>query len=92
MKKSRNVIFVLLIILLVSTGFGLGRYTKKQEISKDRQLTFQQQIHSAVNKINTEDLQDPDTREAIISNIYAAYVYCDDPSLAGQLYDLWNKI
>ncbi len=30
--------------------------------------------------------------EAIISNVYAAYAFCDDPVLQSQLHDLWNVL
>lgn len=35
---------------------------------------------------------DEDTMEALISNIYAAYEYCDDPDMASALHDLWNAL
>ena len=30
--------------------------------------------------------------EALISNVYAAYQFCDQPHLSEQLYDLWNTL
>lgn len=35
---------------------------------------------------------DEDTMEALISNVYAAYEYCDDPYMASALHDLWNAL
>lgn len=33
-----------------------------------------------------------DTMEALISNIYAAYQFCDDMTAADQLHNLWNDL
>ena len=30
--------------------------------------------------------------KALASNIYAAYLFCDDVKVAGQLHDLWNYV
>ena len=46
----------------------------------------------AVDKAGSEDVRDPDTMEALISNVYAAYHYCDEPAAAEQLHDLWNTL
>lgn len=35
---------------------------------------------------------DEDTMEAMISNVYAAYEYCDNPHMASALHDLWNAL
>jgi len=49
-------------------------------------------ITFAIDKAESEDLSYQDNMEALISNIYAAYQFCDDPSLSAQLHDLWNTL
>ena len=41
-------------------------------------------------EVENGDLSDQDTIEALISNIYAAYEFCDEPISKNQLHDLWN--
>ena len=44
----------------------------------------------AIDKAENGDLADQGTMKALISNVYAAYQFCDDTTLANQLHDLWN--
>ena len=30
--------------------------------------------------------------EAVISNVYAAYQFCDNPNVSNLLHDLWNEL
>ena len=38
------------------------------------------------------DKYEDDTMEALISNVYAAYQYCDDTELSAALHELWNAL
>ena len=37
-------------------------------------------------------MSDQDVMEALISNVYAAYEYCDEQYPAEVLHDLWNEL
>lgn len=92
MNKSIKVGMVLAVLMLVIGSFMLGKYVNAQENTVSRQQRCRILLSFAINKIETEDLEDQGTMKALISNIYAAYEYCDKPALAAQLHDLWNAL
>ena len=47
-------------------------------------------IGFAIDKAENGDLADQGTMKALISNVYAAYQFCDNSVVANQLHDLWN--
>ena len=92
MKFGTKILDLLAAIILAVGGFSAGRYAENQENMQTRQQRCRMLIGFAVDKAESEDLRDPDTMEALISNVYAAYHYCDEPAAAEQLHDLWNTL
>ncbi len=92
MRKSIKVVIILTVVVIIGASFMFGKYTNAQKNIQSRQQHCNTLISFAIDKIETGDLQDPHTMSALVSNIYAAYEYCDDPALAGQLHDLWNTL
>ena len=91
MKFGTKILALLAAVVLAGGGFSAGRYVEDQENMQIRQQRCRMLIGFAVDKAESEDLRDPDTMEALISNVYAAYHYCDEPA-AEQLHDLWNTL
>ena len=92
MKKTTRAFIIFVFIISVGASFYAGSYLKEYTNSKNRKHGCSNLLSFAIDKINTEDLNDPDTMEAFISNIYAAYMYCDKPAPSQQLHDLWNTL
>lgn len=92
MKFGTKILALLAAVVLAGGGFSAGRYVEDQENMQTRQQRCRMLIGFAVDKAESEDLRDPDTMEALISNVYAAYHYCDEPDAAEQLHDLWNTL
>ena len=92
MKYGTKILALLAAVVLAGGGFSAGRYVEDQENMQTRQQRCRMLIGFAVDKAESEDLRDPDTMEALISNVYAAYHYCDEPAAAEQLHDLWNTL
>ena len=46
----------------------------------------------AIDKAENGDLTDQGTMRGLISNVYAAYQFCDNSKSANQLHDLWNYL
>lgn len=92
MKFGTKIFALLAAVILAVGGFSAGRYAENQENIQTRQQRCRILIGFAVDKAESEDLRDPDTMEALISNVYAAYHYCDEPAAAQQLHDLWNTL
>ena len=90
MKFGTKIFALLAAVILAVGGFSAGRYAENQENMQTRQQRCRMLIGFAVDKAESEDLRDPDTMEALISNVYAAYYCCDEPAAAEQLHDLWN--
>ena len=49
-------------------------------------------ISFAIDKIENENTSDPGILEAVISNVYAAYQFCDKPELSEKLHRIWNTL
>ena len=92
MKGITKVFTSIVFIILIVVSFSVGNHMKEQECSNGRAQRCNTLISFAIDKAENEDISDPDTMEALISNVYAAYQFCDDSSLAEQLHDLWNTL
>lgn len=88
-KAAAAVIF----IAAVCISFFAGQYLSGKKQTKARAEKCHTMMTFAVDKLDEmSGGYDEDTMEALISNIYAAYEYCDDPHMASALHDLWNAI
>ncbi|MBR3841168.1 MAG: hypothetical protein IKM20_08540 [Erysipelotrichales bacterium] len=92
MKFTKSLFLNIIIVVLIVVSFGAGSYIKEQEYRNSRIQRCGTLITFALDKVENGDISNQDTMEALISNIYAAYEYCDDPVLANQLHDLWNVL
>lgn len=88
-KAAAAVIF----IAAVCISFFAGQYLSGKKQTKARAEKCHTMMTFAADKLDEmSGGYDEDTMEALISNIYAAYEYCDDPHMASALHDLWNAL
>lgn len=92
MKKAIKVVIFAVFLIAIGVSFFVGRQTKQQEYIDNRLQNCHTLISFAIDKAENQDISDPDIMEALISNVYAAYQFCDQPYLSEQLYDLWNTL
>lgn len=92
MKKTAKIGIVIAFIIAIAGSFAAGSHMKEQEQIAERMQRCNTLISFTVDKAEKEDLSDPDTMEALISNVYAACEFCDQPDLSAQLYELWNTL
>jgi len=92
MKMRTRLLIGMVFVACVAASFFVGSHLKEQEYSNQRMQRCNTLISFAIDKAENMDLSDRDTMEALISNVYAAYEYCDKPELAKQLHDLWNTL
>lgn len=92
MKKRNKIVVVLLIIALVVASFFFGSHLTEQKNSNARIERCSTLIKFAIDKAENGDLTDEGTIRGLISNVYAAYQFCDDSKSANQLHDLWNYL
>ena len=90
MKKSKKAIFSVILIIAVAASFSVGKYVAQAENTDTRKARCCTLIGFAIDKAENGDLADEGTMDALISNVYAAYQFCDDSKSANQLHDLWN--
>ena len=90
MKKSKKAIFSVILIIAVAASFFVGKYVAQAEKTDTRNARCCTLIGFAIDKAENGDLSDEGTMDALISNVYAAYQFCDDSKSANQLHDLWN--
>lgn len=92
MKKRGTIVFSIVIIALMVASFFVGSYMTEQKYGDTRIERCKVLIMFAIDKAENGDLTDQGTMRGLISNVYAAYQFCDDSKVANQLYDLWNYL
>lgn len=92
MKKKTKVLITAAVLICMAASFWTGSYMKAQEHRKSRAQRCGTLISFALAKTENEDLSDPGVMQALISNVYAAYQFCDDSVTANQLHGLWNML
>ena len=90
MKLSKKAFFIIIITEIIAASFFAGKYAAQEEDTAARSERCGILIGFAIEKAENGDLADQGTMRALISNVYAAYQFCDDPVAASQLHDLWN--
>lgn len=90
--KGQKMWIAIVLILLVIASFCAGRYLTEQKHESARTERCQTLILFAIDKAENGDLADEGTMKALISNVYAAYQFCDHSISANQLHDLWNYL
>ena len=90
MKTSKKVIISIMLIGAIVISFFAGRYVTQEENTNTRKEQCSTLIGYAIDKTENGDLADQGTMRALISNVYAAYQFCDHAVVANQLHDLWN--
>lgn len=92
MKIKKNIFMGAIVLVLVIVAFFAGSYAKEKEYYNSRIERCGTLVSFALDKVENGDISNQDTMEALISNVYAAYEYCDDSVLSNQLHDLWNYL
>ena len=95
MKKSIKAIIVLIVaLIMLGSAFGAGGYIENQKNQTAQVQNCLMLISFARDKAENEDLSDDAVMEALISNIYAAWCFCDqqNDTAAEQLHTLWNDL
>ena len=92
MKRRGPIGIALVIIALMVASFFVGSYMTEQKYSDTRIERCKTLIVFAIDKAESGDLTDQGTMRGLISNVYAAYQFCDDNKSANQLHDLWNYL
>lgn len=90
MRLRKKLLIAIALVLLIVGSYLAGSHIQAQKYHDSRIQRCSTLISFAINKVETGDLTDPDMMEALISNVYAAYQYCDNSIAANQLHDLWN--
>ena len=92
MKKHSKMVLTIAMIALVVMSFLAGSYMTEQKNSDARIERCRTLIMFAIDKAENGDLTDQGTMRGLISNVYAAYQFCDNSKSANQLHDLWNYL
>ena len=91
--KQKPVILMLCVfIVLIVVSFCAGRYMAQREYAHTRSEQCSTLIEAAIEAAERDDFADSSAKETLISNVYAAYQFCDDTKTAKQLLDLWNYL
>ena len=90
MKTGKKVFLSVFLIIIMVASFFVGKYVTQRENASARNERCSTLITFAIDKAENGDLSSEDTIRALVSNVYAAYQFCDNSVVADQLHDLWN--
>ena len=90
MKMRKKYFFIVILIVIIVASFFAGKYVTRVENTNARSERCSTLIGFAIEKAENGDLADQGTMRALISNVYAAYQFCDNSVVTSQLHDLWN--
>ena len=80
-------------VVACCVSFAAGNTVCRQNMIESRNRKCNTLISFAVDKLDTlKNEYDSDVMEAVISNIYAAYEYCDEAEMKYALHNLWNAL
>jgi len=91
-ETKKKILICVIVIALLIGSFLAGGFVKEKKQAGFRVQRCCTLISFAIDKAENEDLSDQSTMQALISNVYAAYEFCDDAHSAKQLHDLWNNL
>ncbi len=92
MKTSRKILLGLLLAALLTASFLGGTHLAERQNSREKAERCGNLILFAIDKAENGDLAEDGTMEALISNVYAAWQFCEEPKTAEQLHGLWNYL
>ncbi|MBQ9913013.1 MAG: hypothetical protein IJO73_02170 [Clostridia bacterium] len=90
MNMHKKAFFSVILIITIVASFFVGKYVTRVENTNVRSGRCSTLIGFAIDKAENGDLTDQGTIKALVSNVYAAYQFCDNSVVANQLHDLWN--
>ncbi len=92
MKSKAVPIIAAVSVILIAAAFFAGRYVNEKNNRRLRESICEKYLSFAMDKAEKEELSDEAVMDALISNVYAAYTYCDYPDLGAQLHEIWNTL
>lgn len=90
MKRSKQACISIMFIAIMAASFFAGKSAAQAENTAARSGRCSTLIGFAIDKAENGDLADQGATRALISNVYAAYQFCDHLAVENQLHDLWN--
>ncbi len=90
--RRKKIMSVFVSIVLILTAFFAGGLLKEQKNRQRRKEHCRALIDFALEKNENRDISNPGVMKAMISNVYAAYNFCEDSIMADELYNLWNDL
>lgn len=90
MKINKKIILIVILFVTIVASFFVGKQVAQVENTNARGESCSTLIVFAIEKAENGDLADQGTMRALISNVYAAYQFCDNSVVKNQLHDLWN--
>lgn len=89
----RKVFTSVVAVVACCLSFAVGNTVCRQNMLESRIRKCNTLISFAVDKLETlKNEYDSDIMEAVISNVYAVYEYCDEEEMKYALHDLWNTL
>ena len=92
MNINKKVFISVILIIVMVASFFAGKSVAQVKNSNARSERCCTLIGFAIDKAENKDLADRGIMRALISNVYAAYQFCDNSVVANQLHDLWNYL
>lgn len=90
MKKLGAVLVIVFFIAGVVLSFLAGNYMSNKEYMEERTQICRKYISFAIDTVQKKGLDLGGKTESIVSNLWVAHEFCDNPELSAELSNLWN--
>lgn len=92
MKKIGIALAIMFFIAGVVLSFFAGNYMSNKENMKERTQICRKYISFAIDTVQEKGLALEGASESIVSNLWMAHEFCDNPEISAELSNLWNTL
>ena len=92
MKKTGAVLAIVFFITGVVLSFFAGNYMSNREDGEERIQKCRKYILLTIDTVQDKGLALEGASETVVSNLWAAHEFCDNPEISAELSSLWNTL
>lgn len=92
MKKLGAELAIVFFIAGVVLSFFTGNYISSKENMEERTQICRKYISFAKDTVQNKGLALEGASEFIVSNLWVAHEFCDNPEISAELSNLWNTL
>ncbi len=90
--KNKKVFIGIAIAVLMITSFLAGSFVAEEKNKNNRKESCTMLVMCAIDRIEKNEFETPEGMKQLISDVYAACLYCDDAEAESELRVVWQYL